>query len=446
VSAPVSLRRNTLWTTLGQLSTVGLQAIYFVLICRTLGSYDYGLFVGVYSFVAVLSPYSALGFGMIMLRDGSRDPTRLPVAWGKSLRMLALGSAVIITVSVALSRAIFHRNLLLVVLCIAFSEAFCVRTIELAGQAFQAVHRLAWTARLNTLMGGSRTIAALVLALYCKRSGALAGLLQWTLLYTLFSFLSAVIALAIVHRLLTKPAWRSVSRKDCGEGLSFALSNSSYSIYNDIDKTMLASYGFIEAAGTYAAAYRIIEVATAPIRAVYTAAMPTIFTYGKNGGEKVLPFVRYLLQRTGLYALLAFAVMIWTAPMFPHLVGHSYAASVPAIRLLALIPLLRSFHYSAGNALTGCTSQWYRTSAQLLAAGLNLGLNLLLIPHWSWKGAAIASLITDGSLGAMNWVTLLYLYRQPHKVLLHATQSEDLRSASSDLEYVPKKNMSPARN
>jgi O-antigen/teichoic acid export membrane protein len=101
---------------------------------------------------------------------------------------------------------------------------------------------------------------------------------------------------------------------------------------------------------------------------------------------------------------------VWGAAWFPLVIGKSYAASVPAIRMLALIPLLRCFHYAAGNAISGCASQWYRTGAQLFAALLNLGLNLMLIPHWSWKGAAIASLITDGSLGVMNWATFLYLH------------------------------------
>jgi O-antigen/teichoic acid export membrane protein len=405
-----SLRRNTVWTTLGQMSTVGLQALYFVMISRTLGSYDYGLFVGVYSLVAVLSPYSTLGFGMVMLRDASRDPKKLAESWAKALLVLGMGSVLVTSVTMIASHFLFRRNLLLVVLCLALSEAFCARAIELAGQAFQALNQLAWTARFNALMGLARTLAALCLVLYCAHSGMRASVQQWTVIYTGFSFLSVAIALAVVHVRLVKPSWCRISRRECGEGLSFALSSSSFSIYNDIDKTMLASYGFVEAAGTYAAAYRIIEVATAPIRAVYAAAMPRIFAYGAEGSTKLMGFVCRLLKWTVLYAVVAFALTVWGAAWFPLVIGKSYAASVPAIRMLALIPLLRCFHYAAGNAISGCASQWYRTGAQLFAALLNLGLNLMLIPHWSWKGAAIASLITDGSLGVMNWATFLYLH------------------------------------
>ncbi len=407
-----TLRKSTMWTTLGQISTVGLQAVYFIMISRTLGSYDYGLFVGVYSLVAVLSPYSTLGFGMVMLREASRNPACLPASWGKALSMLCLGGIVITVIVLAASRVVFHANVLKIVCCIAISEVFCARAVDLAGQAFQARHQLAWTARLNALMGLARTLAALCLTLYCRRMAVRATVLLWTFTYSFFSLLGGLLALWIVHRLLVRPKWTRFSRRECSEGLSFALSSSSYSIYNDIDKTMLASYGFIEAAGTYAAAYRIIEVATAPVRALYTAAMPRIFERGGAGSKGLLPFILKLLKYSSLYAVTAFAVLVWTAPGFAHLLGPSFAASAPAIRMLALIPLLRCFHYAAGNAISGCTSQWYRTASHIFAAVLNLALCMLWLPHWSWKGAALASLITDGSLGVINWSTFLYLHRR----------------------------------
>jgi O-antigen/teichoic acid export membrane protein len=415
-----SLRRNTVWTTIGQLAGVALQAVYFVMIGRTLGSYEYGLFVGIYSLVAVLSPYSSLGFGMIMLRDASRDGEQLARAWGRSLTVLIAGSAAVILLAVISSHFLFHRNILLALICIAFSDAFCARAIELAGQAFQARHLLSWTARLNTLMGVARTVAALCLALYGWHTHMRASVLTCSVIYAAFSFAAALAALLIVHVKLVKPTMSRISRRDIGEGMSFALSSSSFSIYNDIDKTMLASYGFIQAAGTYSAAYRVIEVATAPVRAVYAAAMPRIFQYGAEGSGKVLAFSRQLLKLTGIYAALACGLLIWSAPAATSLLGKSFAGSVPAIRILAFLPLLRCLHYSAGNALTGCTSQWYRTSAQLFAAVLNLVLNLMLLPHWSWKGAAVASLITDGTLGAMNWATLLYLHSRRSDITTRA--------------------------
>jgi len=82
---------------------------------------------------------------------------------------------------------------------------------------------------------------------------------------------------------------------------------------------------------------------------------------------------------------------------------------VMALRWLCLIPFFRSFHLSAGDALAGAGRQSTRLVFQMVAAVGNLGMNLYLIPRFSWRGAALASLITDAGLGVMLWVVLSWL-------------------------------------
>jgi O-antigen/teichoic acid export membrane protein len=97
-------------------------------------------------------------------------------------------------------------------------------------------------------------------------------------------------------------------------------------------------------------------------------------------------------------------------------IGKSFANSVSALRWLCLLPVLRSLHLSAGDSLTGAGYQRYRTASQIFAAALNFGLNLILIPRFSWLGAAWASLLTDGSLVAGNWMVLTFLVKQERRL------------------------------
>jgi O-antigen/teichoic acid export membrane protein len=46
---------------------------------------------------------------------------------------------------------------------------------------------------------------------------------------------------------------------------------------------------------------------------------------------------------------------------------------------------------------------------QIGAALFNLALNAMLIPRWSWQGAAVASLATDGALAVSNWLVVTIL-------------------------------------
>jgi hypothetical protein len=47
---------------------------------------------------------------------------------------------------------------------------------------------------------------------------------------------------------------------------------------------------------------------------------------------------------------------------------------------------------------------------------VNFGLNLWLIPTHGWRGAAWASLATDGALGVMLWTALTLLVRSAPEV------------------------------
>ena len=65
--------KGSLWIMSGQFLSMAFQAAYFVLMGRTLGSREYGAFVGVVALVALLTQFSSLGMEMILLRNISRD-------------------------------------------------------------------------------------------------------------------------------------------------------------------------------------------------------------------------------------------------------------------------------------------------------------------------------------------------------------------------------------
>jgi O-antigen/teichoic acid export membrane protein len=196
------------------------------------------------------------------------------------------------------------------------------------------------------------------------------------------------------------------------EGIGFSIAASTTSAYNDLDKAMLSRYGMLEANGIYSMAYRVIDMSCTPIRALQAAAFPRFCRAGRDGARGCMAFTRKLVGTTFPFSVAAAALMFLAAPVVPHIAGKSFAGSVAALQWLCILPIFRSLHLGAGDTLTGAGYQRYRTGAQLCAAGLNFGLNLWLIPAYSWHGAAWASLVTDGSLAAANWFLLSWLIRR----------------------------------
>jgi O-antigen/teichoic acid export membrane protein len=407
-----SLRRNSLWVLSGQAAKLVLQGLYFILIGRALGSQQYGAFIGVASLIAVLAQFATWGSGMLMLRSVSRDSASFPRAWGNALVMTASLSLVVLALVSGLAHLFFSRQLLIIVPFVAVADTLFAKLAELSSQAFQAFHRLRDTAQMIAITSAIRLVAAAFLFFHARTGFASA--MAWARLYLAASVAGAVVSVLLVSLHLGLPKFGRIPRASWIEGLGFSLANSTTSIYNDVDKAMLASLGQLRAAGIYGTAYRIVDIACVPITAIHGAALPEFFKRGHAGARAMRPFVRRLLSKTSLYAIAASIALAAGAGIVPLLMGPGYVDSVTAIRWLCVLPLLRSLHLAAGDCITATSSQWWRTGSQLLAALLNLLLNLVLIPRWSWQGAAIASLLTDGMLAAANWIILIWLSSRRH--------------------------------
>jgi O-antigen/teichoic acid export membrane protein len=404
-----SLKRDSLWMLSGQGVAMLFQAAYFVFIGRALGSHEYGAFVGVSSLVSVLAQFSSVGMELIIIRDVSRDNTKFPTSWGLTLELSILGFVVVGAIALTVGHFVLSPDMQVLIPFIALSDMLFSRLTMLCSKAFQGFNNFAYSAIIMASTNFVRAAVAGGLYLYVLRSHTLSSAYAWTRIYWMASLAVAVAGLLLVSWKLGMPKWKWPTWKGISEGISFSLSSSSISVYNDIDKTYLVHLGQTTAAGIYSAAYRIIDVASTPIYSVYSAAFPQFFREGAKSVRAARSFSINLLKKTVLYAVAAALLMFFGAPFLPIILGKSFAGSTGALRWLCLLPLIRCFHYAAGTTITGSVSQWFRTVQQIGAALLNLGLNALLIPKFSWQGAAVASLLTDGALAAMNWACVTWL-------------------------------------
>jgi O-antigen/teichoic acid export membrane protein len=407
-----SLRQGSLWMISGQSVSILAQALYFILIGRTLGSREYGAFIGVVALVAALSQFSSLGMEMILVRNISRDRASFASTWGQSLAILAGGFVVLLGAAMLFAHFALRPDLRALVPWIALSDGLLGRVVQLSSRAFQGAGRLAWTARLAAVTNLCRAATAALVWAWAHAHRVQITAHLWAHIYWLSTLTVALLAALVVTVQLGAPRFRRIRAGDLSEGLSFSVSGSSISVYNDIDKTFLVSLGETHAAGIYSAAYRVVDVATMPIYSVYAAAAPRFFRVGARGATAAAAFARKTLMRTVPCAVAVSVAMVLAAPLLPLAFGPSFGESAPALRWLCLLPVLRALHYGWGSAITGAASQWNRTATQFGAAALNVVLNFVLIPRWSWRGAAAASLLTDGALAVASYCVLAWLVRR----------------------------------
>ena len=178
---------------------------------------------------------------------------------------------------------------------------------------------------------------------------------------------------------------------------------------------MLGKLASVGAAGIYGSAYRFIDVGNVPLVALSGATYPRFFQHGASGIKGSLDFAKRLVPILTLYAI-ASVVGYWIlAPFIPVILGEEYREAIAALLWLSPLPALATFQYLAADTLTGSGHQKTRSIVQVAAAILNVLLNLLLIPKFSWKGAAWATLTSDSLRMVCLWILVFLLYRQETK-------------------------------
>jgi O-antigen/teichoic acid export membrane protein len=387
----------------GQGMNLLLQAAYFILLARLLGVRQYGIFAGAFAFVSLATPYSALGAGLLFMQHAASDAKKTSVYWGNVL-LSTIGAGSLITLLLfLLAPHLLDPASASVTLLVALGECICRQLVICIGQMFQAIEKLQITAAMNLLTSSLRLVAVLVLAWTVHFATAW----QWALASLFVSLFAAMAGAVLVILRFGRPSFSlAILKSRLGEGLNFSLAGSTQSVYNDIDKTMLSHYGMNIANGIYTMAYRIVDVATIPITALDAAALPRYFRLSSEGAAGVRTLSVRLALRAALVGSAAAVGMYFAAPLIPRIVGNDFSQSLVALRWLCLLPVFRGVHQLTGSAVTGLGFQRYRTRAQVAAAAFNLCLNLWLIPHYGWLGAAWSSLATDGGLAVVNWFVL----------------------------------------
>lgn len=418
-----TVARNTVWMFLGQGLRLVIQAAYFIEIARSLGTSNYGAFISVVALVGIAYPFGALGGGNLLVKNVARDKTLFAPYWGRALVTTAVCSSVLLVVVLCIAHFVLPGSIpLRLVLLVAGADLVGLNIIGISGQAFQAFERLNWTATINALISASRLTGALILIGIHSHPSAL----QWGYVYFYSTSAVAVTAWLLVRAKLGAPrfTWPH-SAAEMREGFYFSSSLSAQTIYNDIDKTMLARLSTLDATGIYGAAYRLIDVSCAPISALLYSTYPNFFRAGAKGIVSSFRYAKPFLLRALSYSSVICVIILLTAGIVPYILGPQYASTTEALRWLAPLPVLRGLHYFLSDSLTGAGHQGVRTAIQAGVAAFNVLINLWIIPAYSWRGAAWSSIGSDGLLVCGTAAAVFVLSRRAKPAVAEAVASAE---------------------
>ncbi|HEX5659964.1 MAG TPA: oligosaccharide flippase family protein [Polyangiales bacterium] len=394
----------------GTATTTALQGLQFLLLARGLGPAEFGRIATANSVTALLMPFSGLGFANVMIMRSTRDPRVLPLYLGNALGMAVCSGALLVALSGVAAGAWLQDELpVTLMLVIAVGELLAAKVIDICWHVFIAREQLHFTSRVMGFHSAARlTFAAGYVWLNATPTAV--GWAWWLLACnTLVSALILHFTLGIVGRLRADFA---VARSELGMGSSFAVGISAKGFYTDADKMFLARFAGAEAVGHYTVAFRVIQIALAPIRALSFALQARLFRAGEQGIRSSLRVTIKILVPLSIAALVLAVGFYVTAPLLTIFAGDKYAGSVDVLRTLCLLPLLLAAQSLMADTLASSGHQRSAAIAEVLAAILVCVLCMTLIPELGWRGAAIASYASQATLVLTTVATVVRLTRR----------------------------------
>ena len=407
------LAKDTMWMLLSKLFNIVVQAVYFIIVARSLGTDNYGSFVVIAAIASIVFPFVPLGSEHILVKNVALERSSFNTYWGNSLVILTCNGILFTIALLLLSPLIFPSNVdWWTILLILLSDLIGLALLDLGLKALMAANMVDKLAQLGVLGTCSKLLAALSLTVFFEQ----ANLAIWSYLYFASSVIMGIVTVILVNRMVGIPRpVLSELKSNIAQGLDFSIGTSANNINANLDKSMLGKLSSVTAAGIYGSAYRFIDVGIIPLLALFGATYTRFFKYGTSGIKGSFSFAKRLLPILVLYAIATLAGYWIFAPYIPVILGEEYRDAIDALLWLSPIPAITTLQYLAADTLTGAGNQKIRSRIQVVAAIINILLNIWLIPRFAWRGAAWATLTSDILRLLCLWFIVFLLYRKQQK-------------------------------
>lgn len=390
--------KNASFMLVGNLIFRLISLVIAIYLAKYLGVEDFGKYTFVFVYLSFFSILTDLGLTTILVREMSREIKNMPKMVGNAYIIKIILSVFTILVSISLSSAIYSKEITTYVFIASFTLLF-EALIAIHQTMFQTTLKMKYhiTAKLTF-----KIISAILILCIVNMHGSL---FQVILALT-FSELIEVILSYVYSTKITKidfnidfELWKKLFK------LSFpiALSGIFLIIYNRVDVMMLSMMKDDSAIGLYSAAYNLSEPLILIPNSIVASLFPVMSKSYINSTETLLSCYEKGLKYTIITMLpVAIGTTLIADKIILLVYGQSYTGSIVALKILIWSLLLTSINYLLTTLLISINKEKLTTLSILICIFINIIMNYLLIPQYSYNGASVATVASSIVLFIMS--------------------------------------------
>lgn len=394
----VRLAANTIIQVVGSVASSLISFFTFVAVTRGLGPDAFGNFTAATVFLFIPVVLADVGLSSAVLREISTSPHTTERVMRSSFPLRGVIAALAVGGIVAMGLVIPFNDQTRVAIMIGSIGAFFT-LMELSLQPFlQAQLKMHWVVLAN-ISGRS---VSLGLTLAALESGL--GFNGVVFAIAAGPAITFIVELAIVRRLVSlRPIfdlvyWRGLVRGSLVLGLAMALGQ----VYFRIDALLIAFLRPAVEVGLYGAAYKFIELAGFVMTAIGLSIFPSLARYVSTND----PRLNALFQKSldiSLTAAVPLSVIMFAFPsqIISLSAGSEFKGAESALQLLAPYPILMFASALLARFLVAGHREHRLLVISIAVLFLNITLNVIFLPIYGFKAAAIICLGTEVGAVAM---------------------------------------------
>lgn len=407
--------KNTVVRAAGEILGKLASLVLFAVLAREVGVADLGAFVFAFAWVQLAMMPIGLGFERYILRTIALDRSKVDELFFNVLYLKALRALPVAAVSFAAIGLLGYgaqTRTAVYVLTVGQLLDSMARTLFAVFIAFERGSLIAATVVAQRYLAAGMGLAALA---------AGGGVVSVCVTFTVGTGIGLAWGLVLMRRSIGMPrpalpagARRRLRRMSRGYGVQDILGI----LLARLDAVMLSLLASQAAVGRYGAAYRLLE-STFFLTSAVNGAFSAMFAYLGQDTEPTVGAVFARSIKLGLSALVPCAVAfgVLAEPVSRAFFGAQLEEAAGSLALLAPAAVMLGLVTLGSSLLLGRREPALLIRIAAAAVGLNIALNLVLIPLWQDRGAAAAMLVT-GTLFAA--VVLFYAIREVGAVRLWA--------------------------
>ena len=377
-----------------------VSLVVVIVLANALGDTRYGQYTTLVVYSGLVAVLGDVGFQSLYTREAARHRDEIGHYLGTLIvfrMLLAAVAAVVFAIAVSLGTGL--TSLIVPGCALLVATAFA----SLLRNTFYSVGR----AEFDAIAIVAETLIQAVLIIFGARRGS--GVAYYVWAYAV-SYTFTIVYSLLVIRVFKLGRIRlsldvSLIRRWLPLALPFAFTFFLTNLYFRAGFVLLQQFRSFAEVGWFTLAYKPFEALQFVPLAIQTVVYPLLGVYFVSNASKLAVTYQRFFK---VLVLLGWPLTVGTFVLV-HPINQifnrsgAFAQSEPALRILALgivFLFANSAFYAMLNAIN---RQGLNAWATALAAGLNIALNLVLIPLFGYLGASTVTVVTEAALCTFGW-------------------------------------------